>query len=785
MNLRQNKYVRRLAEAKRVLFPGKPAARQAAAQKQEKEPVCITRITPPKTVADLKPEYCTGCGACSNICPTQAITMEFDREGFLAPVVHEDKCVNCGLCAKTCPVIHVPQTNSPDPACYAFMHQDDEIRRSSSSGGVFTLAADYVLEQGGCVCGVELTEDMYVRHTIVETKEQLARLRGSKYVQSNTGDCYRRIKELLQTGRLVLFTGTPCQCAGLRNFLQKDYDNLLVIDLICHGAPSLMVFHKYLADYYGLENVKDFKFRTKEFGYNSFHQSAFLKDGTKVDGNIRFDAYEKIMHSGISLKAVCGDCMFAPAPRQGDLTMGDFWGVSKHNPAFNDNLGTSCLLVNNHKGEAFLQKIREKTKLLEQVPYEVARQNNRFGRKMHIPAGRSWLFNMMKTQSIDKAAEYALNRKFDIGIIGLWYGRNYGSMATYYALHTVLKDMGFSVLMIENCLRPDGNREMEPSSPRLVAERFYDVSAKYSVRDLNKLNAHCDTFIVGSDQLWNVYLSRPYGQTYYLGFADDSKKKIAYGTSFGIPYCGSSEERLISGYNLRRFDHVSVRDKLSQDSCKDLFGVDAQQVCDPTFLCPIEAYNSLANQSQLTKTQDYILAYILDPTPEIISTLNHISQDTHVDIFVVMDEDPAVRQRNLEKFGLLQGRVKVLPTVTLYEWLWYYQNASAVITDSFHGTIFSIIFQKSFLTLTNKRRGAERFVSLLEPLGLRERLFEQPEKLFAQRELLGSLDYTKANEALAEIRSQSLQWLKNAIYSEKTYTTKTVYDIHAAKEEER
>ncbi len=728
-------------------------------------------------VMDLDPQYCIGCTACFSACPTDAISMVQDEMGFYCRSIDFDKCIHCGKCTRACPVINNKHENSHNPDCFAVM-ADDEIRQDSSSGGAFTLAASYVLSQGGYVCGAVLNDDFVVEHTIIYDEKELYRMRGSKYVQSKLGNTFREIKKLLDDNKYVMFSGTPCQAGGLKNYLSKDYDNLIIVDILCHGAPSIKVYQKYLDEYYGLQNLKGFKFRTKEFGYNSFNQTAYLKDGSKVSGNIKFDAYEKTMHSGLALKDICGDCMFASAPRQGDISIGDFWGISKYNADYNDNLGTSCLLVNNKKGEAFFEKIKENTKLCKSVPLDVPIRNNRLGRKMRIPTGRRWFYNMLDTQPIDKAVDYALNRKFDVGVIGLWYGRNYGSMATYYALHYVLTHMGLSVLMIENCLKPSTEDQTSKTHPRRIANEFYDVSLQYSIEDLVKLNVHCDSFIVGSDQLWNIWLSRPYRQTYFLGFVDDNKKKIAYGTSFGIPYCGSSEDLLVSRHNLQRFDHISVRDKLSEDTCRDLFGVDATQVCDPTFLCPMEGYEELTKRAKLEKTENYILAYILDPNDNIGRELERISVERGCKIKVLLDELPKVRQDNIEKLSLSgNGNVELTSNVDLFEWLWYYKNADSVITDSFHGTIFSIIYKKPFISLVNPRRGAERFISLLTPLGLEDRLLNDYSDIASAESRLSELDYTEPYKKLNNIRENSYNWLKNALFSTKKFKSSGIYKV--------
>lgn len=730
------------------------------------------------TVEALNPQYCCGCGACYNSCPVNAIEMVQDKEGFFSPVIDHDKCINCGKCRKACPVLSTKFDNRNDPKCYAIM-ADTEIRKKSSSGGMFSLLANYVFDKGGYVCGAVIADDFSIEHIVTNDPKDLERLRGSKYVQSNTKDCFTEIKKLLDDHKDVLFCGTPCQVAGLKGFLNKKYDNLILVDLVCHGGPSQKVFKKYLDERYGRENLVDFKFRTKEFGYTSFNQTAYMKDGSKISTNFRFDSYEKTMHSGLALKPICGDCMFAPTPRQGDISIGDFWGISKYDPSYNDHIGTSCVLVNNEKGEQIFESIKGSMKMVEEVPLDHARRNNRFGRRMKTPVkGRKWLYDLIDYQPFDKLVDYSLNRKFDVGVIGLWYGRNYGSMATYYALHQVLKNkFHLSVLMIENPLKPKDEVDLTKTHPRKIANEFYDVSQQYKINDLKNLNANCDAFIVGSDQLWNIGLSRPYRQTYYLDFVDESKKKIAYGTSFGKEYKGAAVDKMVSSYYLRRFDHVSVRDKLSKEIAENQFMVEqATEVCDPTFLCPMDEYQKLIDRADVSESEEYILAYILDPNEEIGRQLEQISIDKNCKVIVLLDEVPWLWEGNFEKLQLTgKGNVDVKREVDLFEWMWYYSHSKGIVTDSFHGTIFSIIFEKPFITKVNVKRGAQRFVSLLEPIDLKNRLFENYDAIGENKDLLDELDYTVPNQKLGEIRDKSMKWLENALFSEKKFSGTAVY----------
>ena len=244
-----------------------------------------------KHIGDLKKTECYGCSACVYSCPFGAITMEQDREGFRYPVVDEEKCTGCGKCRKICPSIcPKDMSNAPEPESYA-VWAEDNVRRDSSSGGFFTVLARSVFAQGGVVCGVVMDEDFKVFHTVATNEKEFVPMRGSKYVQSDLRDIFPKVKEFLGKGKKVLFTGTPCQVAGLKAYLGGEEENLLTVDLMCHGAPSEKVFERYVDETFGKENLKEFHFRTKRYGYNCTTCEAVFKNGKKYVGGIEFDPF--------------------------------------------------------------------------------------------------------------------------------------------------------------------------------------------------------------------------------------------------------------------------------------------------------------------------------------------------------------------------------------------------------------------------------------------------------------------------------------------------------------
>ena len=359
--------------------------------------------------------------------------------------------------------------------------------------------------------------------------------------------------------------------------------------------------------------------------------------------------------------------------------------------------------------------------------------------------------------------------KYDVGIYGLWFGNNYGSMVTYYALSQVIEKFGYTYAMISNPLGSDPNYDLlSRSDPLRFAHDRYNITPHLPLHRMGELNSDFDAFIIGSDQMWNYFLSRPCGQSYFLGFADDSKKKISYATSFGsCIYRGPADEKRQTQKSFGRFDAISVRDDFSETLCKEEFNVNAVQVLDPVFLCPIEGYHKLIAEAGTMDSvgDDYIFAYILDPNPAIGRSLQTISEQTGKKIVVVFNQTGnmnALRDR-LEITG---GNVQFVFDVTVQEWLWLFSNAKFVLTDSFHGTCFSVIFHKPFISMKNELRGGKRFTFLLSGFGLTDHLIDRPDEFVTKFNEFGidhTIDYGKVEELARPEKERCENWLRGAL----------------------
>jgi coenzyme F420-reducing hydrogenase beta subunit len=327
------------------------------------------------------PEECCGCRACSNICPKDAISFKEDRYGFLFPEIDENLCIGCGRCESVCAYQNQEKEYRRTPIKgYAAVLKDENRLKQSTSGGVFWAAAEWVIGHGGCVFGVVWDAEMNAVHTCAETLEQLVPMQGSKYVQSNVGNTYNRVKEELAQDRWVLFSGTPCQVAALRSILgEKEYEKLIAIDLVCHGVPNNAYFHNMLSslekEYRG--KVVDLHFRHKNPDWlNESIRIKFKKRAKYFTKNIFHRESHYYMTFGYSnqcCRQSCASCKYASSIRVGDITIGDFWGYKKAGIKLAYKKGLSCLLVNNEKVLPILQELKLS---FQEVPIDIIINGN-------------------------------------------------------------------------------------------------------------------------------------------------------------------------------------------------------------------------------------------------------------------------------------------------------------------------------------------------------------------------------------------------------------------------
>lgn len=333
---------------------------------------------------------CSGCHACVNACPKHCISMVPDDEGFLYPVVDKEKCIECGICKKICPYLK-PLVSKNYPDAYACYNKNEDVRLLSSSGGMFTLFAEWILKQGGVVFGASYDEKLVVKHIFVDNIEDLDKLRGSKYVQSVIGETFRQAKEILQTGRLVLYTGTPCQINGLLLYLGKEYDNLYTQDIICHGVPSPKLWDIYLRRQEKLHNskvdaTKYPSFRSKVLGWLNFSMSIHFEKNIEYSESHSKDLFMKAFLGNLCLRPSCYKSNCKGLHRNSDITLADFWGVNNLMPDMFDDKGTSILLINTEKGKKLFDEIKDLS-VYKKTDLKTAVKNNAL---VYIASPRPW-----------------------------------------------------------------------------------------------------------------------------------------------------------------------------------------------------------------------------------------------------------------------------------------------------------------------------------------------------------------------------------------------------------
>lgn len=343
---------------------------------------------------------CSGCSACYNKCPKNAIVMVDDEKGFKYPHIKKELCINCGLCHKICPIINSKQIQNK-PQAYACYNKNEQVRLSSSSGGIFTLIAQNIIEQGGVIFGAVFDSVFSVKHTYIEKIEELDKLRTSKYLQSRIENTYKEAEKFLKENRKVLFTGTPCQIEGLISYLGKEYDNLITQDIICHGAPSPRVWQKYLSYRKNKATPIKVNFRDKSKSWNSYELLLKYNDSEYKTSHFE-DTYMKAFLKNASLRDSCYNCSFKKKNRLSDITLADFWGIKNVAPEMDDDKGTSLVIVNSEKGKTLFDNILKDINY-KRVDFEIAtRYNPSMTNSVKPHKNRTLFFDNLDSMEFDK-----------------------------------------------------------------------------------------------------------------------------------------------------------------------------------------------------------------------------------------------------------------------------------------------------------------------------------------------------------------------------------------------
>lgn len=345
-------------------------------------------------------KLCSGCTACFAACPKQAILMVEDNEGFKHPIIDQEKCIDCGLCKKTCPILNKKENKSIDK-CYVAYNKDDNSKKNSSSGGIFDTLAKATLEKNGIVIGAAFDKNNNLNHIAIDSEKDLDKLKGSKYLQSNLDNIFTYIKENIND-KIILFVGVPCQVAGLKAYLKKDYDNLLCIDLVCHGVPTPKLFSKYIKELESKYNDKllNYNFRDKSTGWDTYSNVAIFKNfqitELQSDNN-----YMKLFLSDIALRESCYNCNSKLGNKYSDITLGDFWGVRNYYPEMYNEKGVSAVIINTEKGKKIFNIIKDNLEYRECKMEEIIEGNPSLRKSSKYINKREDFFNKIDLLSIN------------------------------------------------------------------------------------------------------------------------------------------------------------------------------------------------------------------------------------------------------------------------------------------------------------------------------------------------------------------------------------------------
>ncbi len=701
-----------------------------------------------EVLADKKD--CVGCRACVNICPKSAILMREDDEGFFYPTIDDEKCTNCGLCKKVCPSLNkseIFKENTKNPDCYAVI-ADDETRLVSSSGGAFTLIADEIFKMGGLVCGVAYVGQK-VQHIIINNKEDLYKLRGSKYLQSDTNSVYSQIKNLLQAGKIVLFTGTPCQVAGLNTFLGKKYENLYTVDLICHGVPPQKVFDKYLEE--TLQEDDKFEhtsFRDKKAGWGVYATTTTTTiTGKRYYGSpFAEDIYLQAFIKNMCLRPSCGACAYTTSQREADITIGDFWAIERFDKKLNDNKGTSVVLLNSKKGKEIFNKFKNKTPVCTKVPLDYASYYNiTLKTPLEQHSNRKAFFRMLKKgKSLRETVKYCNENKYDVGIFNLWPFKNYGGVLNAYALQMVVEKLGYSSVLI-NWQYPEWRAEYSGSFIEKFANKHLKITKPYyTYSELREVNSYIDTFIVGADCVWSTLWFND--SLNFLDFVSFDKKKISYAPSFAnTDYKANFDLTLQNKYYLEKFDSLSVREFSGQKILKNVFNKESKVVLDPTLLVDKEAYNLLAEEYKEDKNG--IFEYMVNASSE--------TKERVAEWLKKYPKEEVSLYNQTDSEGRSVGK-----------WLSSIKNSKVLVTNSYHACCFAIIFNIPFWVVKPNMTDFSRFETLLGIFDLSSRILKDSNN-YNETDLFKVIDWEKVNSILAKEKECSIKWLKEVLEAPK------------------
>lgn len=676
-------------------------------------------------------KFCTGCGVCEAVCPVKALRLAKTGNGFMSPIIDEAICTNCSLCKKVCQMDHWKKSINPKSLkCYAAKNKNFEERMRSVDGGAAYVLAGKIISKGGYFCGAAW-KDGECKHIIIDKIEDFKSMFGSKYVQSNiSAAVYKEIKKLCDGGKSVCFIGTPCQVNGLKLFLGKNYPNLLTADLICHGVASLDTFYSFLKDKGGVElakNAINVNFKDK----NNYRVSLTLPEETIYYHVDECEKYIRAFYYGLILNESCVNCNFSTLKRSGDITLGTFHHLEKFVKKYVDDSGTSQIFINNKKGIKCWNDIKNGLKF-KQVKVGAHQFNLRHTTWSH--SNREKYFKQIQNSTFDETTEKLLDLKNNVAILNYhWENTNYGAVLTSFALNNYINSLGFNTYNIDYKANFASDKQ-DGSNFEEFRKKHIPLTFKCETQeDLEQLNRYFGQFVLGSDQVlrWD-FVKRENG-VYYFKFVNDENKKIAYAGSFGVPcWEGTKEATQVVGTLLSRFSHLSVRESSGVEILKNEFKMRSTHVLDPVFLLEKVRWEKITSDFTPEKPVYYIIKKSLQEN--LGAKLGDFT-----DI----------------KYGL-----------NVEDWIAAFKNAPFVITDSFHGVCFCLIFNKQFVCVVGDSPEKERISSLFKMFDIPQSKMIVGAENFDPNGKILPVDYSNFDDLLEKYKDISKKFLQDALYGE-------------------
>lgn len=708
---------------------------------------------------------CMKCTACEYKCPKNAIKLNHNNR-----IIDKKLCNNCNLCNKVCPLNHDYPINTNINFVAAYV-KDDKNRKKSSSGGIFYAIAKKIIEKKGAVYGACFDKDFNVIHKRATTLKDVEQMRGSKYVQSDLKNSFLYIKQDLENDMFVLFSGTPCQVAGLKSYLGKKYDRLLTIDIVCHGTPTADIWEKYIKEQEKKHNskVKNVEFRSKKISWQNPQMIIEFENNNKISSAIYDNTYGQAFLRNMILQESCYECNFNCFRNQSDITLGDFWGYNLELKKEDVSKGLSVLFLNTINGMSFFNSIRNDLKVFENINMKNAILGNYPIIHPSIPHyNRKNVIEKLKSKSnVSETLDFYLNEyngliknNKNVAILNFSFENyNFGANLLAYALSEIVKRLGYIPYTIDYNIydQLDSIERFKTFNFVKFRENHLQLTPSFSnSKELSILNDYFDNFIVGSDQVWRKTITRHHLYTYFFDFVKSSKNIIAYAASFGTnSFEGNEFETNRCKLLLNKFNSISVREKEGVDICKNCFDVESTLTIDPTLLLTSEDYCKIIENDEINSP--YIALYFIKD---------------HENKFINNPElNRLFPNRNIVN---IKGKTKKMPHGeefvynSVSEWLKGVKNCDFLITDSYHGVLFAIIFKKQFICLGKESVALSRFNTIFSLLkGNSEKRNYNSLNEIDDINQLSILDYKEIHENLKHLRLQSIQYIEENLKTRK------------------